>query len=286
MAFQDKVLLVMFRSSQWGRNRFDRILSDETTNNHGMAVDAARVYRVLSLHPLVKAFAKHVSSARNEHYKLSLPWTDGVRIIRAARYRDYNEIAQGWVRHADDLYLKIYAAWPDIYAQAKADLAGAFDPRELPLREQLRSKYQLQITYQRMGAVQNWAIGLSEEEQRQLKAQAVEAYKDSVKAATEDLWHRLYERVRMIASTLGDPNKQIRRPLIAGLRNVLEMIPDLAITEITPELREQLTAAEKELLSIDIDNLKQDEHERKRRAEMAKDRLTSIQMNMNAVSYT
>lgn len=282
MAFQDKVLLVTFRSSQWGRNKFDRTLSTEIEQNHGMAANASRVNKVLSQHKSVVRFSQHVSKCRTEFYKLALPWTEATRIIRSSRYSDFNARAKAWVKEADEIYQDIYYAWPDIFAQAQRDLSDAFNHAEYPLRESLRDRYRLQITYQRMGAVNNWVMELTEQEQRELQSQAVEAYKDSVRAATEDMWKRLHDRVQLMANTLNS-DKQLRQPIISGLRDVLRLIPELAVTEMTPELKEQLRQAERDLVSIDLDSLRTDPDERKRKAQLAKQRLDEIKQNMQMV---
>ena len=89
-----KVMLVDLSISFWTAKKYDRKVSKEVADNHKTTEKVGRYRKNLMMDaPSLEAISKAMGAAHTEHYKRTLPWSDGgVRILTAAGYLSYTPV--------------------------------------------------------------------------------------------------------------------------------------------------------------------------------------------------
>ena len=142
---------------------------------------------------------------------------------------------------------KFVSVYPSLVEEAKKNLNGMFNSLEYPSQEKIKEKFYFNVDIEPIPCGKDFRVSLSKEEMEKIKIETDNRVKEAEQLAIKNLWQRLAEPIRHIAEKLKEKDSIFRNSMIENLNDVLNIIPDLNLTEdkelenIVKECREKLT---------------------------------------------
>jgi hypothetical protein len=142
-----KAVLVSVNISQWTARKLDRKVTDETNRKYHAADDAGRYNKLLIASEHLAELTGMVSKARMLHYKMTQPWADdGPRILPNALFSKFSDEFRTLKREFNDAADRFCAAYPAFVEERKKALNGLFNDGDYPSADDIRSKFNLDLT--------------------------------------------------------------------------------------------------------------------------------------------
>lgn len=257
-------MLVDLAISVYAGRKQDRKTQDEVTSSKGAGSKrAASVYKSLfadckELDDITKFQAK----VRNEHYKLTLPWSDnGQRLLPTKALLDYQSIMTKHEQEFRRLVDRFLDKYDTLVAAAAFQLGTLFDRDEYPTRDQVARKFSMETSFTPLPTAGDFRLDIESSVQRELVEQYEAKAKAQLAQANQDSWTRLHTALSKMSDRLTvdeDGKKRVfHDTLVTNAEELCDLLtvmnvtndPDLerarcklvdAITGVTPkELREE-----------------------------------------------
>ena len=227
----NRALLVTLNISQWTARKLDRKESAAVNAKHGTIVDAARVNKsLLPLNNELDRVHKMTSAIRNEYYQLSLPWMEGMQIIKSEGYLSFaqrmSERKRDWQK-AVERFLSTYATSVD---DAKHLLGTLFDEQDYPSVDTLRSKFRMDIGFYPMPDAEDWRVDMADDQMNTLRERLREDVTEKVSQAMQAAWQRVHDVVKRIHTQTSNPKGKIYDSLVGSAMELCAILPSLNIT--------------------------------------------------------
>lgn len=234
----NRALLVTLNISQWTARKLDRKESAAVNAKHGTTVDAARVNKsLLPLNNDLDRVHKMTSAIRNEYYQMSLPWMEGMQIIKSDGYLSFAQRMADRKREwyqAVDKFLVTYETSVD---DAKFLLGTLFNEADYPSVDAIRSKFRMDVGFYPMPAAQDWRVDMADDQMANLRHKLEEDIQDKVSQAMQAAWQRVYDLVKRIHTQTSNPEGRIYDSLVGSAMDLCALLPSLNITN-DPKLEE------------------------------------------------
>lgn len=257
-------MLVDLAISVYAGRKQDRKTQDEVTSSKGAGSKrAASVYKSLfadckELDDITKFQAK----VRNEHYKLTLPWSDnGQRLLPTKALLDYQATMTKHEQEFRRLVDRFLDKYDTLVAAAAFQLGTLFDRDEYPTRDQVARKFSMETSFTPLPTAGDFRLDIESSVQRELVEQYEAKAKAQLAQANQDSWTRLHTALSKMSDRLTvdeDGKKRVfHDTLVTNAEELCDLLtvmnvtndPDLerarcklvdAITGVTPkELREE-----------------------------------------------
>lgn len=250
MSLQDKAFLVSLNISVWSARKHDKRESADLATRKQAAQGTVLVTKHIIAKEALESITKAASQARQDHYRLTLPWgQDGSRILPAAAYWEYKAVMLKHEEAIDTAADAFAANYPAYYAQAKIDLNGLFDSKDYPAPWKVRSLFKFDIAKYPLPDAGDWRAELTEDEEARIKRDITERIKNAEHIAMKDLWSRLYAVLGKFRDSLsaytGSRAGRFNDTLVTNVTDLLDILPLLNVTddERLTQLTEQLKAS-------------------------------------------
>jgi hypothetical protein len=273
----NRALLVALNISQWAGRKLDKKVSDEVADAKQATRNAGSYSkRLLPYNHALDAVHKLTGAIRTEYYKLTLPWMEGLGIIKADAYLAFTARFGDLKTEWDNAVSKFIECYEESIEDARYQLNGLFSEADYPSVDEMRRKFRLEVAFypvpspedcQRTALVGELAEGWA----RDLAAQLAEKERDSMSKA----WQRVYDVVARAHERLSKPDNIFRDTLVENARELCALLPSLNITD-DPELERMRQKLEGSLCAHEPDELREDEG---LRAQVS-DRLAEIMAKM------
>ena len=252
----NKALLVSLNLSQWTARKYDRAESAEVAAKHGAADGVARVNKHLlpGADSLRKIFLL-AGTIRTDYYKLTLPWLDGMGILKADGYLGFTQIMS---RHKTvwDRYVSSFLAdYPLLRAEAQMALNGLYHTDDYPHPDDVAQKFRMDVSFYPVPDAADWRVQLSEEETDKIRRQIEEKVMESQGRAMKEAWGRIYDLVSRAHKQLSNPDTGVRNSLLDNARELCRLLPSLNIAD-DPNLEHMRNEVERHLCDYDVDDLR------------------------------
>ena len=255
MEIQNKVLLSKLTISQFNPKKADTQTTNEVLREKQASRNAGMWVKYLVNPDNLLSVTSYAQKARLEHYKLSLPWEDeGWRILPVKMYTKYQD---KMIKCKDRFNMeveKFVTEWPECVEEAKIALKDMFNIQDYPSTDQIRSKFDFRILFLPLPSKEDFRISLSQEEMEERKKDVDNLIKVAEETAMKDLWSRLSSPIKNMVDKLSDSDSIFRNSLIENLREVLDLVPNLNISDnteldlIIKECKDKLTIYSPEVL--------------------------------------
>lgn len=224
---------------------------------------AASVYKSLfaeckELDDIIKFQAK----VRNEHYRLTLPWSDnGQRLLPTKALFDYQGVMTTNKQEFKRLVDRFLDKYDTLVAAAAFQLGTLFDRNEYPARDEVARKFSFDTSFTPLPTAGDFRLDIESSVQRELVDQYEARAKAQLAQANQDSWTRLHTALSKMSDRLTveeDGKKRVfHDTLVTNAEELCDLLtvmnvtndPDLerarcklveALTGITPkELREE-----------------------------------------------
>lgn len=267
-----RALLVALNISQWAGRKLDKKVSDEVADAKGASRSAGSYHKkLLPMNHALDVVHKLTGTIRTEYYKLTLPWMEGLGIIKADAYLDFTQKFAELKTKWDEAVEKFLTDYEESIEDAKHLLNGLFREEDYPPVDTMRSKFRMELAFYPVPSVMDCQrtslVGdLAEGWARDLAAQLAERERESMGKA----WERVFSVVSRAHERLSSPDNIFRDTLIDNARELCALLPTLNITD-DPQLEKMRQEIEGSLCAHAPDDLREDEGLRAEVSEKLKD---------------
>lgn len=141
-----KAVLASLNISKWGARKRDEKVTSEIHRAHGASRDSGAYSKRLIDLANMKEIGSVYTSARNYHYKMTLPWLDdGARVLPTAVYLDYTAEQQRLRREYEAAVAKFADEYPSFIKKAEKSLNGLFNARDYPRASEIASHFSFDL---------------------------------------------------------------------------------------------------------------------------------------------
>lgn len=266
MALQDKAMLVSLNISVWSARKRDKRETSDLTIRKGARDGSVLVTKALVAKEALKAINAAATGARQDHYRLTLPWLQsGPSILASGVYFDYTAAMQTWRAQFDAAVVDFRDNYDSYIQQAQTDLNGLFDWADYPSPAKVARSFGFDVVTMPLPASADWRVTLTDTEEARIKADITDRLQSAEQAAMQDLWHRLFDGVTALHDKLGSYSGKregsFRDSLVGNLVDLVDLLPKLNIsddanlTSMADQVRGMLLAHEAQTLR-DSDTLR------------------------------
>ena len=225
-------LLMSVNICQWTARKLDRNETAAVALKHGTNEGVARVNK--SLLPMASSLDnihKLTGAIRNEYYKVTLPWDEALRILKADAYLTVAPRFAALKAEWDTAVNAFLADYPVLREDAKVFLNSMYREEDYPEVSQLRDKFRMDISFGILPAPEDCSKIATLGEFADTLAQEMTAqYSAREQSAMDEAWERLYQTVIHAKDRLADPEKPIFSTLFENAREMCAILPSLNIS--------------------------------------------------------
>lgn len=259
MHLSDKALLAHLGVSQWIGKKLDKKASNAiaVANN---AVNAAGRYNksLLPTCNVLENVKTKTSSIRKKFYRNTLPWgIEGTFILPSPNYMPFmlefrKEKDEWW-----DLVNVLLAEYPLAQQSAQQLLGGLYNKSDYPTPNELRSKFRMEVTILPVPTAGDFRVELLDDEFEAIKTGIEERVAESTKAAMQDVWQRLFDKVEWLIGRLADPKNTFHDDTYKDAQETCALLTRLNFTN-DADLEAMRQEVEQKLVSHHPESLRND----------------------------
>lgn len=271
MKLSDRALLVQLSISTWSANKLDKEISNETNAIKGVQQNAGRYHKsLLPMCDLLDDIKKKATLIRTKFYDNTLPWgVKGIQILPTANYLAFMTDFRKERSEYEYLVKQFVPAYPQLVQDAQRFLGAAYKPADYPEAHEIADKFKMDM--QVMPVPNNdFRVNIADEELERIHDEVEARVKDAARGAMQDVWQRLYDKVKHLAEKLADPNAIFRDTTVNHLVDLCELLPRLNVMD-DPNLEAMRQEVEAKLAGYNPDVLRANPTTRKSVADEAND---------------
>lgn len=253
------VMLVDLRVSQWTGRKMDKRVSKAVADANSVAEGSGRYYKTLLDPAVMKSIQQLVTTARNEHYAMTLPWSDdGPRVLSSQLYFTY---MQKMRERKDEFLAKVnglLSEYPYHREEAKRLLGNLFSETDYPTPDELSAKYGFHVRVLPLPKGSDFRCNIPDEELAEVRQQMNSENDALLKRATDEAYSRVHKVAQAYVDRLAETDTVFRDSLVGNARELVELLPALNITndprldELTDKLATYLARYEPKTLRTNM----------------------------------
>lgn len=289
-----RAMLAGLKIKQWSGRKLDAKVTAETNRAHGATADAGRYNKALVSRDALAEIVAIANRARKEHYARTLPWADdGARILPAAAYLDFMNVARELRTEFDAAVAKFVSGYGDFRDAAKVRLNGMFDAADYPPPDAIAARFGFDVGILPMPDAADFRVDVGDAEADRIRADIQARTDAAIRDAMGDCFTRVCEAVGNMADKLAADRTNekgetvpaiFRDSLVENVRELAGLLPALNITG-NAALAAVADRMAGELLRYDADDLRTDAGARKRTAEAAAAILADAKAGADALAH-
>ena len=251
----EKAMLVSLSMSQWTARKKDARVTKEVADRYAASEKSGQYTKALIAKEHLESISKSATAARTYHYKMTLPWLDdGARILPSAHFQDYSEKMREFRTLFEDNVNAFLSNYPVLVDQTRYALNGLYNEEDYPSIEKMRRKFRFETNILPLPEVTDFRVQLQGEDIEAVKRSTENRLKAAQMQANREIYARLAEYVGRMAEKLNGEKSVFRDTLVENLRELVELIPGLNVTddprieELRQEVAEKLTQHSPQML--------------------------------------
>lgn len=259
-----RAMLVSLSTSVFNPTRLDRTATNEVIVNKNASKDAGDFKRRIIPKDVIDPVMKAANAAYLRHKTLTSPWEDGgTRLLSILMFDKYVDEINGERRMFEKEVDKFLKAYESIRANAPVRMGALYDPRDYPPIEVVREKFGIRTQWLPLPNGNDFRVHLQDDQIAELAESVNERVDQAVKAAREDLYERLQDRLSRVSERLSKPDNIFRDSLIDNLKELCALVPKMCLTP-DATLQQAIDRATLEITTFDPQDLRDDEGKRAR----------------------
>lgn len=264
-----RAVLVQLSISQYNPKRTDGKTTAEVLKDKNAKTTAGCWVKNLIDPKTLDAIVSTSQAARQEHYRLSLPWKDeGWRILPTAMYSKYQDAMRDYHKKFDAEVEKFLSQYPQYVEEARIALNGMFNPGDYLQVPVIRQKFGIRVDVAPLPCGSDFRVTLASDELSNIQADVDARVKEATDAAVKDLWARLAGPVKSMVNKLSEPDSIFRDSLVENLKDIIDLVPSLNVTGDVA-LDSMAHECKSKLAGFNVEDLRKDKTLRKSAAEEA-----------------
>ena len=258
MKLSDRALLVQLNISTWSANKLDKEISNETNAIKGVQQNAGRYHKsLLPMCDLLDDSKKKATLIRTKFYDNTLPWgVKGIQILPTANYLAFMTEFRKEKSEYETLVNRFVPAYPQLVQDAQRFLGAAYKATDYPEAHEIADKFKMDM--QVMPVPNNdFRVNIADEELERIHDEVSARVKQAAQGAMQDVWQRLYDKVKHFAEKMDDPKAIFRDSTVEHLADLCELLPRLNVMD-DPNLEAMRQEVEQRLAGYQPDTLRAD----------------------------
>ena len=258
MKLSDRALLVQLSISTWSANRLDKEISNETNAIKGVQQNAGRYHKsLLPMCDLLDDIKKKATLIRTKFYDNTLPWgVKGIQILPTANYLTFMTEFRKEKSEYEALVNRFVPAYPQLVQDAQRFLGAAYKVSDYPEAHEIADKFKMDM--QVMPVPNNdFRVNIADEELARIHDEVEARVKQAASGAMQEVWQRLYDKVKHFAEKMDDPKAIVRDSTVEHLVDLCELLPRLNVMD-DPNLEAMRQEVEAKLAGYQPDTLRAD----------------------------
>jgi len=266
----DRALLVQLSISQWTARKYDKRITKEVAHSNNTSVDAGRYNKsLLPMNDYLDRVHKKTTHIRNKFYENTLPWgLEGTMMLPSANYlnfmTEFRKEKSEWQSLVRD-FIDNYDALKD---NAKRFLNGLYNEADYPTRTDVLCKFDIDMAVFPIPS-SDFRVSIADHELTSIQQDVERRVAEAQGKAMQDVWQRLYDRVKHMADKLADPKAIFRDSMIENAREICSILPRLNFMD-DPNLESLRQEVELGISNHHPDALRNDPDLRRETADEAK----------------
>lgn len=246
MNLNDRALLVQLNVSQWTARKYDKKATRQVADTFHNFVDQGRYNKaLLPMNSLLDNIHRKTTHIRTKYYDNTLPWgIDGTMMLPTANYLTF----MSDFRKEKGEWEQLVQAFVDNYDTLKLDaqrvLGQLYDPADYPSQSEVARKFKIDMAVFPVPAA-DFRVNIGSAELSRIQQDVERRVKEAEQAALQEVWQRLYDRVKHMAEKLADPKAIFRDSMVENAKEICALLPRLNFSD-DPNLeamRQQVEAA-------------------------------------------
>jgi len=248
MNLSDRALLVQLSVSQWTARKYDKRATRQVAETFHNFVDQGRYNKaLLPMNSLLDNVHKKTTHVREKFYKNTLPWgIEGTMMLPSANYlsfmNDFRKEKGEWEYLVNE-FVDNYDA---LKLDAERVLGELYDPADYPAASEVRRKFSMDMAVFPVPTA-DFRVSIGSDELTRIQQDVERRVTEAQQQALNEVWQRLYDRVKHMAEKLADPKAIFRDSMVENAREICALLPRLNFTD-DPNLESMRQAVEATLI--------------------------------------
>ncbi len=252
-----EAVIVSLNISRFSNQRRDDSITREVSALHSLAGNAGRWIKYRLDPHAFDGVTAACSQARAEHYRLTLAWENGRRLLPLKCRGKYTAAMDAIHSQFDQAVNAFVEAYPEAVENAKAMHAAKFQPDEYPAPgDGIRAQFSFAVEYSPMPQATHFNDVLSGAALEEMRESLEAGNKTRIAEATAELWERILAPVQRIATILSQDGEcpTFRNSLVENVREMLDEVPEMNVTNcprvalVASEIREMVKGMQPDVL--------------------------------------
>lgn len=228
MNLNDRALLVQLSVSQWSARKYDKKVTQEVASANGVASGVGRYNKsLLPMNDMLDNVHKKTTYIRTKFYENTLPWgIEGTMMLPTANYlrfmTDFRKEKSEW----ELLVNRFIWDYPKLKADAQRILGTMYSESDYPTVDEVKAKFKIDMAIFPVPAT-DFRVQIASDELSRIQQDVEERVKTAQSTAMNEVWTRLFDRVKNMADKLADPSAIFRDSLVENTRELCALLPRL-----------------------------------------------------------
>jgi hypothetical protein len=228
MNLSDRCLLVQLSISQWTARKYDKKATRQVADANGTTMDAGRYNKaLLPMNDLLDNVHKKSTFIRGRFYEATLPWgIDGTQMLPTANYlafmADFRQQRDEW----SQLVRQFVHNYDQLQQNARRILGSLYNAADYPSANDIHNKFNMDLAVFPVPTT-DFRVSIGSDELTRIQHDVERRVKDAQHTAMQEVWQRLYDRVKHMAEKLADPKAIFRDSLVENARDICALLPRL-----------------------------------------------------------
>ena len=281
MNLNDRALLVQLNISQWTARKYDKKATRQVADANNTTMDAGRYNKaLLPMNDLLDNVHKKTTHIRQKFYDNTLPWgIEGTMMLPTANYLNFMSDFRKEKGEWETLVGSFVHNYDQLRLDAQRILGNLYDSTDYPSSVDIAHKFRMDMAIFPVPST-DFRVSIGSEELSRIQQDVERRVQRAQSTAMQEVWTRLYDRVKHMAEKLADPKAIFRDSMIENAREICALLPRLNFAD-DPQLETMRQQVEASLLKHP-DALRNDPDLRRDTAAEAKKIMDAMSVFMGA----
>jgi hypothetical protein len=257
-------VIVSLSISIFSNSRQDRPITEDVKARKKLGAGSGKWIKYKLPDQSLSPLRKYCGEVRALHYAYTSPWEEGQRLLSGKASQKYQAHMAGFKTKFNALVDEFVSAYPGWIKEAKKMHGATFEPSDYPSAALVKGQFHFGVEIFPLPKPEHFNV-----EMKELYGAALVAITEKkIGEAVTDTWTRLMQPVFAMSEKLSSPDAIFRDTLVENVKEMIALVPSLNLTD-DPKLKEAATLIEKQLGSLDPNDLRENKVSRKSVAEKA-----------------
>lgn len=282
MNLNDRALLVQLSISQWTARKYDKRVTKQVADSNNTTMSAGRYNKsLLPMNDLLDQVHKKATHIRTKFYANTLPWgIEGTQMLPTANYLNFMTEFRKEKSEWQTLVYNFVNNYETLKADAQRILGNLYDPSDYPLVGEIGDKFHMDMAVFPVPS-NDFRVSIADAELTAIQKDVERRVQEAQGKAMQEVWRRLYDRVKHMADKLADPKAIFRDSMIENAREICALLPRLNVAD-DPDLEALRQEVEMGIANHHPDALRNDPDLRRDTAAEAKAIMDKMSVFMGA----